>query len=159
MGVVKQSNGFINVYSELNVGTTFKIYLPRYTGQIAKECETVGGELLKGQGETVLVVEDVTSILALIEELLSDFGYKVLAANSPAEALELANAHLGEIQLLITDVVMPGMNGRVLAGRLQSMHPQLKCLYMSGYTAETLIRDMESAIAHADAFIVALQAD
>jgi PAS domain S-box-containing protein len=137
-GVVKQSNGFINVYSELNEGTTFKIYLPRYTGQIAEECEATGGELLKGHGETVLVVEDETSILTLIEEMLSDFGYKVLAANSPSEALDLANAYQGEIHLLITDVVMPGMNGRVLAGRLQLMHPQLKCLYMSGYTADVI---------------------
>jgi PAS domain S-box-containing protein len=137
-GVVKQSNGFINVYSEPNEGTTFKIYLPRHTGQIAEECEAVCGELLKGQGETVLVVEDETSILTLIEEMLSDFGYKVLAASSPSEAVDLANAHPGEIQLLITDVVMPKMNGRVLAGRLLQNHPQLKCLYMSGYTADVI---------------------
>jgi signal transduction histidine kinase/CHASE1-domain containing sensor protein/CheY-like chemotaxis protein len=137
-GVVKQHNGFINVYSEPDEGTTFKIYLPRYKGQIAEECEAVCGELLKGHGETVLVVEDETSILTLIEEMLSDFGYKVLAANSPSEALDLANAHLGEIHLLITDVVMPGMNGRVLAGRLLQKHPQLKCLYMSGYTANVI---------------------
>jgi two-component system sensor histidine kinase EvgS len=137
-GVVKQHNGFINVYSEPDEGTTFKIYLPRYTGQIAGECEAVGGELLKGQGETVLVVEDETSILTLIEEMLSNFGYKVLAASSPSEALELANTHPGEIHLLITDVVMPGMNGREMAGRLQRKHPQLKCLYMSGYTADVI---------------------
>ncbi|MGK2907648.1 MAG: PAS domain S-box protein [Desulfuromonadales bacterium] len=137
-GIVKQHNGFINVYSEPGEGTTFKIYLPRHKGQIAEECGAIGGELLKGQGETVLVVEDEASILALIEEMLSDFGYKVLAANSPAEALELANVYPGEIHLLITDVVMPGMNGRVLAGRLQSMRPQLKCLYMSGYTADVI---------------------
>jgi PAS domain S-box-containing protein len=137
-GVVKQHNGFINVYSEPDEGTTFKIYLPRYTGQIAEEREAVGGELLKGQGETVLVVEDETTILTLIEEMLTDFGYRVLAANAPSEALVLANAHPGEIQLLVTDVVMPEMNGRVLAGRLQSMHPQLKCLYMSGYTANVI---------------------
>jgi two-component system sensor histidine kinase EvgS len=137
-GVVKQHNGFINVYSEPDEGTTFKIYLPRYTGQIAEEREAVGRELLKGQGETVLVVEDETTILTLIEEMLTDFGYRVLAANAPSEALELANAHPGEIQLLVTDVVMPEMNGRVLAGRLQSMHPQLKCLYMSGYTANVI---------------------
>ncbi|MGK2907409.1 MAG: ATP-binding protein [Desulfuromonadales bacterium] len=137
-GVVKQSNGFINVYSEPGDGTTFRIYLPRHTGQISEESESTGGELLKGQGETVLVVEDEVSILALIEEMLSDFGYKVLAANSPAEALDIADAHPGEIHLLITDVVMPEMNGRVLAGRLQSMHPQLKCLYMSGYTANVI---------------------
>jgi PAS domain S-box-containing protein len=139
-GVVKQHNGFINVYSESDEGTTFKIYLPRYTGQIAEECEAVSGELLKGHGETVLVVEDEASILTLIEEMLSDFGYKVLAANSPSEALDLAKVYPGEIHLLITDVVMPEMNGRVLAGRLQLMHPQLKCLYMSGYT--------ENVIAH-----------
>ncbi|MGK2907873.1 MAG: PAS domain S-box protein [Desulfuromonadales bacterium] len=137
-GVVKQHNGFINVYSEPDEGTTFKIYLHRYKGQIAVESEAAGWELLKGQGETVLVVEDETSILTLIEEMLNDFGYKVLAANSPAEALDIANTHPGEIHLLITDVVMPGMNGRVLAGRLQSMHPQLKCLYMSGYTANVI---------------------
>ncbi|MBE0574795.1 MAG: response regulator [Desulfuromonadales bacterium] len=137
-GVVKQHNGFINVYSEPGEGTTFRIYLPRYTGQIAEECEAVGGELLKGQGETVLVVEDEASILTLIEEMLSDFGYKVLTANSPSEALDLASAHQCEIHLLITDVVMPEMNGRVLAGRLQLKHPQLKCLYMSGYTANVI---------------------
>jgi two-component system sensor histidine kinase EvgS len=137
-GIVKQSNGFINVYSEPDEGTTFRIYLPRHTGQIAEECEVVSEELLKGHGETVLVVEDEASILTLIEEMLSDFGYKVLAANSPSEALDLAKAHPGEIHLLITDVVMPDMNGRVLAGRLLPMHPQLKCLYMSGYTADVI---------------------
>ena len=137
-GVVKQHNGFINVYSEPDEGTTFRIYLPRYTGQVAEECEAVGGWLLKGQGETILVVEDETSILTLIEEMLSDFGYKVLAASSPSEALDLAKVHPGEIQLLITDVVMPEMNGRVLAGQLLQKHPQLKCLYMSGYTADVI---------------------
>jgi signal transduction histidine kinase len=137
-GVVKQSNGFINVYSEPDEGTTFKIYLPRYMGPIAEECEAVGEELLRGQGETVLVVEDEISILTLIEEMLSDFGYKVLTASSPSEALYIASAHQGEIHLLVTDVVMPEMNGRVLAGRLQLKHPQLKCLYMSGYTADVI---------------------
>jgi PAS domain S-box-containing protein len=137
-GIVKQHNGFIYVYSEPNEGTTFKIYLPRHTGQVTEAYEAVSEELLKGQGETVLVVEDEAAILTLIEELLTDFGYRVLATSSPSAALDLANTHPGEIDLLITDVVMPGMNGRVLAGRLQLMHPRLKCLYMSGYTANVI---------------------
>jgi DNA-binding NtrC family response regulator len=137
-GVVKQSNGFINVYSEPGKGTTFKIYLPRHMGQVVEEHGAVSGEALKGHGETVLVVEDEKSILTLVQAILNDFGYKVLAASSPSKALALAKAHPGEIQLLITDVVMPEMNGRELADQLHRMFPQLKCLYMSGYTADVI---------------------
>ncbi|MGK2906620.1 MAG: PAS domain S-box protein [Desulfuromonadales bacterium] len=137
-GVVKQSNGFINVYSEPGKGAIFKIYLPRHMGQVVDEHAVAGGEPLKGHGEMVLVVEDEKSILTLIEAILSDFDYKVLAASSPSEALALAKAHPGQIRLLITDVVMPEMNGRELADQLQCMSPDLKCLYMSGYTADVI---------------------
>jgi len=137
-GIVKQNNGFVNVYSEQGKGTTFKIYLPIHTDQNVKELKGNDAPIYKGRGEMLLVVEDETSILELIETMLDSLGYRVLTARTPAEALDLVVKHTGEISMLITDVVMPEMNGRELAERLQSSHPKLKCLYMSGYTANII---------------------
>jgi len=136
-GIVKQSNGFINVYSEPDHGTTFKIYLPRCKEDMVAK-ETTAGEVQNGQGETVLLVEDEVAIVKLSTAMLEDLGYRVLAANSPVEALKLAEVHQGEIQLLLTDVVMPEMNGRDLAEQIKNMHPNLDVLYMSGYTANVI---------------------
>ena len=133
-GIVKQNKGFINVYSEPGQGTTFRIYLPRYTGAAEQtKTEQPQGSMTGGH-ETVLVVEDESSILDLCKIMLEQQGYEVLAAATPTEAIELAGGHSGEIHLLITDMVMPGMNGRDLAKRFLSIYPDMKCLFMSGYT-------------------------
>jgi len=139
-GAVKQNNGFINVYSEPDMGTTFTIYLPRYVGN-ADQALTKGQAQPAPMGlETILLVEDEPSILSMTTNILTKQGYTVLVANSPAEATRLASEHSGEIDLLITDVVMPEMNGKDLANNLMSLYPKLNCLFMSGYTANVIVR-------------------
>ncbi len=137
-GIVKQSNGFINAYSEPGRGTTFKIYLPSKTDHVATEQPAGTGEIVTGHGETVLLVEDEGAILKLVKRMLTDLGYRVLATSSPLEAIALAQKHPEPISLLVTDVVLPEMNGRDLAARLRNDRPELKCLYMSGYTANVI---------------------
>lgn len=133
-GAVKQNQGFINVYSETDQGTTFKIYLPRYEAMV----ESFTGELndkliVKGQ-ETILLVEDESAILSMTNTMLERLGYQVLAADTPGEALRLVQENDVEIQMLISDVIMPEMNGCDLAKNLLSLYPNLRCLFMSGYT-------------------------
>jgi two-component system cell cycle sensor histidine kinase/response regulator CckA len=137
-GIVKQNDGFINVYSEPGQGTTFKIYFAAH--RTAPDNARVEGEAKTPPGgtETVLMVEDEKEILDLGKKILEKFGYRVLIANTPREAIRLVEAQPGDIHLLITDVVMPEMNGRELAERLVSMKPGLKCLYMSGYTLNVI---------------------
>jgi CheY-like chemotaxis protein len=137
-GIVKQNNGFVYVYSELGKGTTLRIYLPRYRGRIVEDQKEDVAEAPRAKGETVLVVEDEGSILHLAEIILKRLGYTVVLADHPAEALRLAKAHDGDISLLITDVIMPGMDGRALTDKLQSLYPSIRCLYMSGYTADVI---------------------
>jgi two-component system, cell cycle sensor histidine kinase and response regulator CckA len=138
-GIVKQNNGFINVYSEPDKGTTIKIYLPRYDGQETDQIMMDNSaDVPQAQGETVLIVEDEISILNLGASMLEKLGYRVLAAATPGQALELATTHPGTIDLLVTDVIMPDMNGRDLAGRLADIYPDLKTLFMSGYTANVI---------------------
>ncbi len=137
-GIVKQNNGFINVYSEPEKGTTFKIYLPRETGQAVVVAMEIVAEIPLSHGEAVLVVEDEPSILNVEKKMLEELGYRVLAAGTPTEALILARDHSGELRLVVTDVVMPEMNGRELATRLQSLYPDIKILFMSGYTADVI---------------------
>jgi CheY-like chemotaxis protein len=137
-GIVKQNNGFINVYSEPDKGTTFKIYLPRYAGETPVAPSEGPTEAIKGGLETILLVEDEPSILRMCENILEGLGYRVLTASTPGEAIGLAEKHAGEIHLLMTDVVMPKMNGRDLAKRLLSLYPSLKRLFMSGYTANVI---------------------
>jgi PAS domain S-box-containing protein len=137
-GIVQQNGGAINVYSEPGKGSTFKIYLPRHVGQAVAVPKPEEAQISKGRGETLLVVEDEEPILALTRKLLENMEYRVLTAGSPEEALALARRHDGPIHLLISDVVLPQMNGRELADRLRSMHDGLKCLFMSGYTADLI---------------------
>ncbi len=137
-GIVKQNHGFIHVYSEPDKGTTFRVYLPRHTGELRSGPKEDAEEPPRGRGETVLVVEDELSILNVVEKMLDGLGYRVLEATTPAQALARAEEHRGEIRLLVTDVIMPGMNGWDLADRLQAMDPRLKVLFMSGYTAEVI---------------------
>ena len=138
-GIVKQNKGFINVYSELNQGTTFRIYFPRYKGK--NEVTSAGlqpREVFVGR-EIILLVEDELALLTLCRRKLEKLGYRVLAAGTPGEAIALAEEYAGEIDLLMTDVVMPEMNGRDLCKRLQSLYPNLKRLFMSGYTANVIV--------------------
>ena len=137
-GIAKQNNGFINVYSEPEKGTTIRVYLPRHSGQAVEAHRESTLEIPLSRGETVLLVEDDGSILKLGKRILEDLGYAVLSTNSPSEAAKLAEEHTGEINLLITDVVMPEMNGRELSERLQTLYPDLKTLFMSGYTANVI---------------------
>ncbi len=137
-GIVKQNNGSIYVYSEPKRGTTFKIYLPRHMSKpehIRKEDPT--GLAVQGC-ETIMLVEDEPAILEMTARMLKRFGYTVIAANTPGEALRLARENTGDIHLLITDVVMPEMNGRDLAKNLLSLYPDVKRLFMSGYTANVI---------------------
>lgn len=138
-GIVKQNNGFINVYSETGKGTTFRIYLPRYAGQAVDTQRERAAEIPLSRGETVLVVEDEPANLTMAKIMLKELGYRVLAAGTPGEAIGLAEKHSSEIHLLITDVVMPEMNGWDLAERLQSRYPSMKILFMSGYTANVIV--------------------
>jgi len=139
-GIVKQNNGFINVYSEPGEGTTFRIYLPRMEGSVEERGGEIILELPKGQGESVLVVEDEEAILALNRTMLEHLGYAVLTASSPLQALRQAVLYADGIDLLITDVIMPEMNGRDLAREMQALYPEIKVLFVSGYT--------ENVIAH-----------
>jgi CheY-like chemotaxis protein len=137
-GIVKQNDGFINVDSEPGQGTTFTIYLPRHVGEVGQA--QTGGEAgpdIRGR-ETILLVEDEPAILSLTTTMLERQGYTVLAASTPGEAIRLGREHPGEIHLLMTDVVMPEMNGRDLARNLQSLCPRIKRLFMSGYTANVI---------------------
>jgi PAS domain S-box-containing protein len=137
-GVVKQNNGFINVYSEPGRGTTFRIYLPRHQAKAAAVLEKKPEKPNERGHETVLLVEDEPSILRMTALMLERQGYTVVGASTPGEAVRLATAHAGVIHLLMTDVVMPEMNGRDLAKNILSLYPGMKCLFMSGYTANVI---------------------
>jgi len=143
-GIVKQSKGFISIDSEPGNGTTFHIFLPRYAGKgEPKASERTGGEELIRGHETILVVEDETALLDIMQLVLKDCGYDVLAAASPAEAINLVRQHAetGDINLLITDMVMPEMNGRDLARSIALMYPTMKVLFMSGYTDNVISQE------------------
>ena len=137
-GVVKQNHGFINVYSEPGEGTTFSIYLPRHGETSEQGAAKVRAEALVHGHETILLVEDELSILRVTTAMLRKLGYTVLSASTAREAIRLAQEHTGHIDLLLTDVIMPEMNGRGLAKELSGNHPDLKCLFMSGYTANVI---------------------
>ncbi|MFH0996312.1 MAG: response regulator [Pseudomonadota bacterium] len=137
-GAVKQNNGFINVYSEPGQGTTIKIYLPRRKGNDGRTKKKGPAAPIARGHETILLAEDEPVILELTTTMLEQLGYSVLAASTPGEAIRLAQAHPGPIHLLMTDVVMPEMNGRNLAKNLLSLYPRLKRLFMSGYTANVI---------------------
>ncbi|MBU1567866.1 MAG: response regulator [Proteobacteria bacterium] len=137
-GIVKQNNGFINVYSEPGEGTTFKIYLPVHSEPAVSKQKDSKKTSLRGN-ETILLVEDEKAILMMTKMMLERLGYTVLTASTPNEAISIVEApDIKAIHLLMTDVVMPDMNGRDLSKKLLSMSPGLKCLFMSGYTANVI---------------------
>jgi two-component system, cell cycle sensor histidine kinase and response regulator CckA len=137
-GIVKQNDGFINVYSEPGEGTTFRIYLPRFGSEAVEDLKEGAREMVRMGTETVLLVEDDDAILQTARSMLERLGYRVLSANSITRAIDLAETHAGQIHLLITDVVMPELNGRDLARRLAHIRPRMKTLFMSGYSATVI---------------------
>jgi CheY-like chemotaxis protein len=139
-GIVKQNNGCINVYSEPGQGSTFKIYLPRLVTDENTEKDMPEKKPAAGGTETILLVEDEPSILRMTRMMLERKGYTVLTATTATEAMEKAKNHSISIDLLMTDVVMPEMNGRDLAVKLMELYPNIKLLFMSGYTADVIAR-------------------
>jgi PAS domain S-box-containing protein len=140
-GIVKQSGGYVWVYSEPGRGTSFKVYLPRIEDEPTargRDGKTDTRALPRGS-ETVLLVEDEKGVRELAREYLELVGYTVIEAEDGHTALELAAMHVGPIQLLMTDVVMPGISGRELAGRVKAIRPDIKILFMSGYTDQSVV--------------------
>jgi PAS domain S-box-containing protein len=138
-GIVKQSEGYIWVYSEVGSGSTFKIYLPRVDEQASRTTAEVPHALPHGT-ETVLLVEDEASLRELLREALASSGYSVLVAGNGAEAVQVAQAHAGAIPIMVTDVIMPGIRGPMIAELLAPTRPEMKILYISGYSDESVTR-------------------
>lgn len=139
-GVVKQSGGFIWVYSEPGHGTTFKIYLPEVAEEVDRSVvEKVAPRAQKGS-ETILIVEDEESVRDLVKDYLVAAGYHVLEASDGVQALEIAAGHTGTIHMLVTDVVMPRLSGREVAARISATRTNLRVLYISGYTDDSVFR-------------------
>jgi len=137
-GIVKQNDGFINIYSEPGEGTTFKIYLPIQKDETVWKADAILETPGMSHGETILLVEDDETILEMSVTMLEGMNYRVLTAKSPFEALRQAEEYVGKIDVLITDVIMPEMNGKALSGKLLTSLPDLKVIYMSGYTANVI---------------------
>ena len=137
-GIVKQNRGFINVVSEPGKGTTFIIHLPRHHGSEKNASAVTPANAVCTGCETILLVEDEAAILKMASLMLHRKGYRVLAAATPGEALALAHQHCAVIDLLVTDVIMPEINGRDLMQQLTTIIPDLKTLYLSGYPADVI---------------------
>jgi two-component system cell cycle sensor histidine kinase/response regulator CckA len=139
-GIVKQSGGYIWVYSELGVGTTFKIYFPRIDDEVAEvapeESEAAPAE--RGS-ETVLLVEDEEALREVMREVLEDTGYTVLTARDGVDAIRVSNAHPRPIHVMVIDLMLPGMGGRSAALEITAARPDLKTLYISGYSTEAVL--------------------
>ncbi len=147
-GIVKQNDGFVQVRSAPGQGTTIRVFLPAGNGSDAAEENSPGEAIPPRDTGTILLVEDEESVLKMTRTMLQNLGYDVLAASTPAEALELSEQHRDSIDLLLTDVVMPQMNGKDLAKKLMGENPDLKCLFMSGYAADVMGK--ESSLPEAD---------
>jgi CheY-like chemotaxis protein len=141
-GIVKQTGGYVRTYSEPGRGTTLRIYLPRVRGEevIPSQTET---PVIRGGSETILLVEDNASLRQLARKMLEGFGYAVLDSGRPSEALRVAERHKGPIALLVTDVVMPEVDGRVLAKTLARTRPDMKVLFTSGYSNHATVERVE----------------
>lgn len=141
-GIINQNHGFIGVTSQPGQGTRFRIYFPRFKGreEVRMAADTVPGTKPAGGKETILLVEDEKAILEMVSIMLRHQGYHILSASTPEEAIGIAGQSKQTIDLLMTDVIMPQMNGRKLAKRLQEIFPDLRCLYMSGYSADVVAK-------------------
>jgi two-component system cell cycle sensor histidine kinase/response regulator CckA len=139
-GIVKQSGGSVWVYSEVGIGTTFKIYLPCVESVVGVAAPVDKPEKIVKGSQTILVVEDEGALLQVTHQSLAAAGYAILAAQSPAEAIRISESHPGPIHLMVTDVIMPGMNGAQLATHLSAPRPEMRVLYVSGYTDDTIVR-------------------
>ena len=137
-GVVKQSGGYIDVDSTVGKGTTFKIYLPRIDQEVDVDGAQISPSTALQGNETILLVEDEKNLRTLTRHLLERYGYAVLEAANGAEALTTSRQNTGTIHLLLTDIVMPGIGGRALAQKLSKERPDMKVVYMSGYTGQTI---------------------
>jgi CheY-like chemotaxis protein len=148
--VVKQNGGEILVYSEPGQGTVFKIYLPAITSEakpLAVEAELPPAAAT----ETILLVEDEDQVRRLTRTMLASKGYQVLQAANPAEAFQILGEHQGAIDLVLTDIVMPGMNGVELATRVRDVYPEVRVLFMSGYTDNKVLN--QGILAEGAAFL------
>jgi DNA-binding NtrC family response regulator len=141
-GIVKQSGGYIWANSEPGKGSTFKVYLPRVDEpvEVSSSIEIPAPAARKGR-ETILLVEDQPEVRELARIVLADRGYSVINAQNPEDAEHQARSNGGQIHLLLTDVMMPGISGRELAKRITSRHPHIRVLYMSGYTNNVIAED------------------
>ncbi len=139
-GIVKQSGGYVWVYSEPGRGTTFKIYLPRVEAALDSAVPATAVPPVAGGRETILLAEDDPSVRAVVSDVLAQKGYRVLRAADGQAALEMARGQEARIHLLVTDLVMPGMTGRELAESLTAERPDVRVLYMSGYTDDAVVR-------------------
>ena len=138
-GIVKQSGGNVWAYSEPGRGTTFKVYLPRVEGEVEQAPRGRPCAVIPKGSETILLVEDQKELRDLVRQMLEMNGYSVVAASEGLEALEICKQHTGAIHLMLSDVVMPQMGGRELAQRLATLRPDMKVLYMSGYTSNAIV--------------------
>src|ERR1035441_4551653 len=137
-GILRQSNGWIDVQSDVGRGSTFHIYLPRIDSAAAvDEVKPAVTDPLRGK-ETVLIVEDQQAVRGLARKMLQERGYHVLEASDGREARSIVRRHSGEIDLLLTDVVMPGMDGRTLSEQLRELRPNLKVILMSGHSEDVI---------------------
>lgn len=137
-GIIKQNNGFIKVTSEPGKGTTFAIYLPRHTGETQVSVPHSTKKIPVGNGEVILIVEDELSILNLAAKILEELGYKTLTACKADEAIKLATENADSIKLLLSDVIIPGLNGMQIAEEMKKIIPEISVLFMSGYTDNLL---------------------
>jgi CheY-like chemotaxis protein len=139
-GFIKQSEGHVYVYSEPGLGSSFKVYLPEVQALPSSGKLPAAIETLPRGSETILVAEDELEVRVFTRHVLEDCGYTVLEAAHGGEAIPLAEQHPGPVHLLVSDVVMPEMGGRRLAGRITALRPGIKVLYVSGYTTDAVVR-------------------
>jgi CheY-like chemotaxis protein len=138
-GIIKQSGGHIWLYSEKEQGTTFKVFLPRADDvSESRDSGPLGHSVPKGD-ETILLVEDEVQVRNILTDMLKSQGYKLLVASNGPEALDIASTRNGKIHLMITDVVMPQMSGRELSELMARIRPEMRILYMSGYTDDAIV--------------------
>jgi CheY-like chemotaxis protein len=138
-GIIKQHDGYINLYSQTGIGTTFKMYVPLIQSKI-KDIEQTAFPFLKGGDETVLIAEDDVQVRELTKEVLVEFGYKVIEAKDGVDAVKVFNENKDEIQLLILDVVMPKKNGKEAYDEIKDVRPEVKAIFISGYTEDMIYK-------------------